>query len=717
MHKYKSSLKMFCLKCLSLLFLVYTVPAFSKDLIDREALVKRNSPSNSAIDPSSPFTVGNGKFAITTDVSGFQSFPDLYFSKGVPLETKSRWAWHERKNPKNYTLKDASKGYEAYGKKVDFPSNMDSEAGQWLRQNPHDLPFARFALQYKKRELEPQALSAIQQNLDLLSGLLTSRYQLAGSEVEVNSAVHAERDAVAFKLRTPLIERKAVSVLIQFPRGYDLNVKNTPDLVFANDDQHKTVLDNVTSDKHGGSALFQRLVDDSEHWLQLSWQGKAKLQKITQHQYRLEFLGSDRNNNSASLVAEYSQQKPTTYLTVDSIVLSAKSYWNAFWKSGAAVDFSGSTDPRASELERRVVLSQYITQVQSGGAFPAQETGLTSSSWYGKHHTEMAIWHSAHWAVWQRQKNLERVLQWFNEHVPVAQATAKQRGLEGARWSKMIGPEGRESPGGNPLIIWNQPGPIYLAELLYQNSGSQARVLKTYSELVEQSAMALSSMLVWEEDKKRYSLTAPIWIAQEIYEPHLTKNPGFELSFWRDGLMKAQQWRVRQGLPENALWKAQIDALAPLPVKDGRYVAIESIPDTFDNIESRGDHPSMLASWGLLADDRVNLQFMASTLDAVLKTWNWEERIWGWDYPMIAMTALKLGQSETAVDILMSDGPNNLYLNNGHVPQSAASLPVYLPANGSLLLAVARFLDTDNYKAPHYGFPANGKWKVLAEGF
>ena len=44
---------------------------------------------------------------------------------------------------------------------------------------------------------------------------------------------------------------------------------------------------------------------------------------------------------------------------------------------GGAVDLSDSRDPRAPELERRVVLSQYLTAIQCSGSLPPQETGLT----------------------------------------------------------------------------------------------------------------------------------------------------------------------------------------------------------------------------------------------------------------------------------------------------------------------------------------------------
>ena len=44
----------------------------------------------------------------------------------------------------------------------------------------------------------------------------------------------------------------------------------------------------------------------------------------------------------------------------------------------------------------------------------------------------------------------------------------------------------------------------------------------------------------------------------------------------------------------------------------------------------------------------VDRATMNRTLDAVLKTWDWETKIWGWDYPMIAMTATRLGRPDVA---------------------------------------------------------------------
>jgi hypothetical protein len=60
-----------------------------------------------------------------------------------------------------------------------------------------------------------------------------------------------------------------------------------------------------------------------------------------------------------------------------------------FWGSSSFVELAAKGAPDALELERRVVLSRYLTRVNSAGASPPQETGLISNSWAGKFHLEM----------------------------------------------------------------------------------------------------------------------------------------------------------------------------------------------------------------------------------------------------------------------------------------------------------------------------------------
>jgi hypothetical protein len=95
----------------------------------------------------------------------------------------------------------------------------------------------------------------------------------------------------------------------------------------------------------------------------------------------------------------------------------------------------------------------------------------------------------------------------------------------------------------------------------------------------------------------------------------------------------------------------------------------------------------MLGALGWLPGNRVDRDTMRRTLDKVLSEWSWPD-VWGWDFGMMAMTAASLGEGERAVDILLMDTPKNTWRASGHNWQRAG-LPVYLPGNGALLLAVA----------------------------
>ncbi len=69
--------------------------------IDRRALVSRHNPSVTSIDAASPFMVGNGHIAITADITGLATFPELY-SPRAPLLIQAQWAWHSFPNPQHH---------------------------------------------------------------------------------------------------------------------------------------------------------------------------------------------------------------------------------------------------------------------------------------------------------------------------------------------------------------------------------------------------------------------------------------------------------------------------------------------------------------------------------------------------------------------------------------------------------------------------------------
>jgi hypothetical protein len=105
---------------------------------------------------------------------------------------------------------------------------------------------------------------------------------------------------------------------------------------------------------------------------------------------------------------------------------------------------------------------------------------------------------------------------------------------------------------------------------------------------------------------------------------------------------------------------------------------------------------------------------MRRTLRRVMESWQWAET-WGWDYPLVAMTATRLGEPELAMDALMMETVKNRYLPNGHNYQRPG-LTIYLPGNGGFLSATAMMAagwdGAPTRDAP--GFP-RAKWIVRSE--
>ena len=130
----------------------------------------------------------------------------------------------------------------------------------------------------------------------------------------------------------------------------------------------------------------------------------------------------------------------------------------------------------------------------------------------------------------------------------------------------------------------------------------------------------------------------------------------------------------------------------------------------------QADHPAVLATFGFLpASQALDAARMQHTFDWIWKNWKWEDT-WGWDYPLTAMTATRLGLPDQAIDALLMPVKKNTYLVNGHNYQDDR-LRLYLPGNGGLLSAIALMCaGSDGNQIINPGFPTNGKWKVKWEG-
>ena len=284
---------------------------------------------------------------------------------------------------------------------------------------------------------------------------------------------------------------------------------------------------------------------------------------------------------------------------------------------------------------------------------------------------------------------------------------------------KMTYPWAGEAPSNvGSFLLWQQPHYIYLAEEMYRANPSD-QTLKTYAEHVEQTAEFMADFAKACDRGGQYIPLTGATAMQECMRKDFSYNHPFELSYWRYGLTVAQKWRERMGKNRNADWDNIIKRLAPLPEKNGIYQAgLPSKEEPRFDEHCYSDHPAVLGAFGLIPTQGIDSIKMRHTLDAVMHNWHWGTT-WGWDYGMIAMTAARLGEPETALQALLIDTQKNTYLPNGHNFQTPDRLRLYLPGNGSLLTAIAMMCcGWDGCQQPlNPGFPKNGKWNVRWEGF
>ena len=720
--------------------------------IDRHAVVNKHNPIVTAADNLASLTVGNGHFATTVDITGLQSYPFEY-GAGVPLNAMSDWGWHKFENTNHLTPAESEKSFdfghghqEVYA--VEYKKAEDGrhqQATEYFRVNPHRLNLGTIGFDLKDkngRQLKLNDLSDIRQEQKLWDGEIESVFTADGEKMEVTTGVHPAKDALYARVKSQLLkdQRATIAIRFSYPTGKHADDAND----WAKPERHQSVV--IAQDAH--SATIERTLDSTKYYVHIEWEGHATIENCGSHHFELA-----TSDDVLTFSAAYLPNKPGATKQADAASFEYDQYhkatlrhWNRWWKEGAIIDFSKCTDPRARELERRVILSQYLTQINCANNMPPQESGLTYNTWFGRPHLEMTWWHVVDFALWNHPDNVARILDWYNETAyPVACQIARRQGFKGARWMKMTDPRAGEAPSNTgSFLIWQQPHYIYLAEELYR-ANPTAETLRKYGEQVEATAEFMADYVTYDAKAKQYLLKGATAM-QECMTKDISYNQPFELAYWQYGLSVAQKWRLRQGKERNKQWDHIIAQLSPLPEANGIYTAgmpvgnvdqLESF-DPFNTVggkdtkttsketfadKCRNDHPAVLGACGLLPSAHTpytllyNKEKMKHTLDWVMDHWNWATT-WGWDYGMIAMCAARLGDPETALRALFTDTQKNTYLPNGHNFQTPDRLRIYLPGNGALLTAVAMMCaGWDGCEEPlNPGFPKDGKWNVRWEG-
>ena len=699
MKKLISLVSLFCLS----VFLPLSVMG---EPIDREAVVKRHRVCTTGTLLKSPAQVGNGKFAFGMDITGLQTF--------VPFNTLSDWSWHSFPLPEGMRAEDYRPvAVETHGKKIAYElRNPDQpELSEWLTKNPHRYNLGRIGFRLLREdgtEAREIDLGNARQEIDLWTGVVYSRFELNRKEVKVRTVCHPDKDMIGVSIESELLNDGNMSIYLDFPYPdgrYFKHYIGRYDTISG----HTSTFEKLAPN----SVRIARTMDDTHYYATLDWTGPATFSRESEKAHT--FLLQPRHTSTFSFTCCFSPE-PVADVTepVASIERKSAASWEKYWRSGAAVDLSGSKDPRWLELERRIVLSQYLMRANESGLFPPQESGLVNNGWFGRFHFEMIWWHGVHYGLWNRMECFDNYLNVYKDFMPKALERAKSEGRSGARWPKCTGNFNREWPGSaHAYLIWHETHPIYFAEMQYRQKPAP-ETLEKWKDVVLNTADYMADYLFYDKKTKQYVLGPPVVVVSENTDPLQTINPIFELGYFRYGLRTALEWADRLGLSEKRTkkWKEVLSKMAPLPVADGVYTTYEGIPDMWTKYTY--EHPALTGVYGMLPGDGVDLPTFKRTLEKVCKEWQFN-RIWGWDFPMLAMAAARTGQPALAIDMLMH--PSAGFQFDEHGLATGGPFP-YFPSNGALLTAVAMMCggwDGSEGEAP--GFPKDGSWTVRYEGF
>jgi hypothetical protein len=659
------------------------------DHVNRLALLRRHSPQVRAIDPRSPLQIGNGSLAASVDLTGLQTFPGAYPAgpDATLLSTMADWGCFEGR--------PTSLGRVG----------LDLAAGS-----------------------RPDGLGQTEQGLDLSLGLLVSRFVSGRVRHAVHSLVDSRSDALVVRLAQIGSDRV----------GLRLTLPPRLPAAWPNGGRARST---VLPDAAGW--LIEHALGDVVYWLRLTAPG-CDLVRLGPHDFVLGGVVEGpappwtdgvlpRASGWLQAVVAFASQPPPPARPVEDCLAMTALDWRSYWNSGGALDLSDSDHPQAAELERRVVLSQYLVRINQTGRVPVSPGGLTQAATGRPIDLTTHVWQYANLAQWGRPELLDGLLDWYGNRLDQARELAGRSGWEGALWpataqpyrlldQSWAGPWDRtDRPArGRPTSSqpddwatgWEAVNPIYLAELVHRNGPALERsralgplVLATAAHLAARVEALTADQLAaggWPRSEPAVgpaALDPADPAAGGPADPTAADDPTFTAAWWRWGLNCAADWADRLGRADLApAWRAAADRLrAPAPVM-GVYPSAGWGPSGCPGPGPRpGGHPLHLGALGLvprcgLIDESV----MTATLDGVLDHWPWATARAGWDRPLVALTATRLHRPDLAWRAMLGPVPapglpwppaGPPYLPNGH-HWGGTDRPADLTGNGGLLLAV-----------------------------
>lgn len=190
-----------------------------------------------------------------------------------------------------------------------------------------------------------------------------------------------ESDTLAVKVRSKLLVRGQLGFFFDYPYATGESRFEAPFVgVWDAVERHRTELD-VSKWGKPEAKIMHRL-DDTAYYTLIRWDGGSASIKGPlegSHRYILQPEINHGHDGSFELTATFSPapdcQIPSD---VDSITHASARWWKSYWGSGAFIDLTATGNTTALELQRRIILSQYLLAVNEARKDPPQESGLVN---------------------------------------------------------------------------------------------------------------------------------------------------------------------------------------------------------------------------------------------------------------------------------------------------------------------------------------------------
>lgn len=590
----------------------------------KENYIRSFNLINQKFDFQTPLTIGNGDFAMTFDAINSQNDSEY---NDIPLSTMTDLFWF--KAPLK-PLKKTKIGEKSYL----ISDDGQEEAFLHNRKYPHKFNLFHLELWNQDGPISKDYISDIYQELDLYRGLLSSRYLYKNHQVESGAIIAQSSNQLCYKLDSSDLE---LHLVFYYPSpektGEDRNI--VPKLYF-NDDCLQIYYNDLNSFKIYIRANTPIIIKDNE--------------VIFTYHKNLEIR--------VSLDGDFKQ--------IDGM--------EGFWEEDSDI-FSHNR-----MLDERMILSKYLLKVNSCGIYPPSESGITYNNWYSKFHLEMHLIHCL-WLIYSNHIDLFlKSFDYYLQTLPLAKQRAKKNGYKGLRYPKMTSPDGNDSPSSiGPLLVWQAPHVVYALQEIYRLKGS-IDILKPYKDIIFGVIDFMVSFLT--KTKNGYEMLDPLLECSEHIPVDKCQNPMFEMEYFREVFSN-------QGLIDTEFcgyerydYNDLIEKMVGPKSDNGVYLRTHGIQNKDDIYD---DHPTEAFANSFFKSPLIDDNIMKSTMDFIEKKLDFSS-FWGWDFPFLGMSYLRLGMYDRAIDIAFNQSQNNLYRYNGHNTTPREDLKVYLPANGAYVL-------------------------------